>query len=143
VTLPAPLAELPLLARAGAVVPLLSPDVDTLAPYSTRGIVHLADRQDRLELLAFPRGRSRASFGERGRLRSSEGPAGWSLTIAGGGRLRVRLQASLATLRRPFLPRAVTAGGRPLPRSAWSYVARTGVLTARFDAGRTTLRVSG
>jgi hypothetical protein len=125
------------------VLPLLSPDVDTLASYGSRDLVHLADRRHRLELLAFPRGRSGASFGERGRLRSAEGPGGWSLTVAGGGPLRVRLQASLTTLRRPFVPRAVTANGRPLPRSAWSYDPGTGVLTARFHARRTTLRVSG
>jgi alpha-glucosidase (family GH31 glycosyl hydrolase) len=143
VTLPAPLTELPLLARAGTVLPLLSPGVDTLAPYGTRDLVHLADRRHRLELLAFPRGRSGASFGERGSLRSAEGPAGWSLTIAGGGPLRVRLQTSMTTLRRPFVPGTVTANGRPLPRSAWSYDPGSGVLTARFHARRTTLRVSG
>jgi alpha-glucosidase (family GH31 glycosyl hydrolase) len=33
IELPAPLDQLPLLARAGALLPLLPADVDTLAPY--------------------------------------------------------------------------------------------------------------
>ena len=36
VTIPAPLDELPLLARAGTLLPLLPPDVDTLAAYGER-----------------------------------------------------------------------------------------------------------
>ncbi len=62
-TLPAPLGELPLLARAGSVLPLLPADVDTLAPYG-RGLVHLRDRRGRLNLLAFPRGRWRGRMFE-------------------------------------------------------------------------------
>src|SRR3712207_2071707 len=64
VTLPAPIEELPLLARAGAVLPLLAPDVDTLADYGegAEGVVRLADRRDVLHLLAFPRGRSESSL---------------------------------------------------------------------------------
>ena len=47
---PAPLDELPLLVRAGAVLALLPPDVDTLADYGagTPGLVRLADRRDAL-----------------------------------------------------------------------------------------------
>ena len=62
-TLPAPRDELPLLVRAGAVLPLLPADVDTLAPYAGAGVVRLADRRDRMQLLAFPRGRSRVAHG--------------------------------------------------------------------------------
>src|SRR5215208_7863583 len=52
VTVPAPLDELPLLARAGTILPLLPADVDTLAPYGGKDVVKLADRYDRLRLLA-------------------------------------------------------------------------------------------
>ena len=45
VTLPAPLGQPPLLLRAGAVLPLIGADVDTLSPYGrAAGLVRLADR---------------------------------------------------------------------------------------------------
>src|SRR5262245_8289751 len=73
VTVPAPLAELPIFVRAGAVLPLLPADVDTLADYGTApDLVKLADRRDRLELLAFPRGRTATPLGQAGRLRVNE-----------------------------------------------------------------------
>jgi alpha-glucosidase (family GH31 glycosyl hydrolase) len=143
-TLPAPEDELPLLARAGAVLPLLPADVDTLSPYGGRRVVRLSDRAGRLTLLAFPRGDWRGRFGDRGRLRAREGRRRWTLAIAGGGRRTYTLRATLATLRRPFRPTRITVNGRPLPRSRWRHDGRTGVLTARFGSSpRATLRVIG
>jgi alpha-glucosidase (family GH31 glycosyl hydrolase) len=140
-TLPAPLEELPLLARAGSVLPLLSPDVDTLAPYGDgKSVVRLADRGDRLTLLAFPRGRWRGRMFESERLSSTELRRGWRLGIAGARTRTYSLQASLATLRRPFRPCAVTVGGRALPRRSWSFSSARRVLRARFKARRGSLR---
>jgi alpha-glucosidase (family GH31 glycosyl hydrolase) len=139
-TLPAPLAELPLLTRAGAVIPMLPADVDTLAPYRGAGVVRLADRLDRIGLLAFPRGRSAAGMGARPeRLRSAEGDRAWRLTIRGKRARLYRLQASLATLRRPFVPHSLTVGGRPL--RSWSYDRGTRVLRASFRVRNGTLVV--
>lgn len=143
-TLPAPLDELPLLVRAGAVVPLLSADVDTLAPYRAPGLVNLADREDRLTLLAFPRGRWRGPMFEGEGLASAErrrGGRGWTLRIDGARRRTYSIEASLATLRRPFVPCRVTANGRPLPRRAWSHDATTGVLRAQLTATDANLAV--
>jgi len=141
-TLPAPIDELPLLARAGTLLPLLPADVDTLAEYGRApGLVHLSDRLGRMNLLAFPRGRSSASFNEGERLRSVEGKRRWTLTVSGKRQRRYDLQASLGTLERSFVPRRVLADGRPLPRSAWSFDSGTRVLTARFSGRRVTLRV--
>lgn len=139
--LPAPLAELPLLARAGAVIPLLPPGVDTLASYGKRskGLVRLADRRGRMRVLAFPRGRSVGRVYRRERLVSRERPAGWSLTVRGSRRRRYDLQASLATLRRPFRPCAVRLRGRALPRRAWRFSRSRRVLTVRFRARRGTI----
>ena len=137
-TLPAPLDELPLLVRAGAVLPLLPADVDTLAPYGRGRTVRLSERRDELTLLAFPRGRWRGRFGERGRLEAREGSRSWCLAITAGEKRTYTLRAALGALRRPFRPGAVTVGGRPLPRSRWRYDARTRTLTARFDGGRRT-----
>jgi alpha-glucosidase (family GH31 glycosyl hydrolase) len=135
VRLPAPLSELPLVARAGAVLPLLPPDVDTLAEYGAGGsTVRLADRRGRLDLLAFPRGRSSGALGPRGRWRSRLTAGAWTLVLRAPGPRTFRLQAAL-----PGSPAAVSVGGRPLRRSAWSY--RRGVLRATFRARNAALRV--
>jgi len=130
-TLPAPLGELPLLARAGALLPMLPADVDTLADGVGRGpgLVHAGDRADRLDVLAFPRGASSARLPGRERLESLEFADGrWRLRIRGTRLRTYDLQASMATLRRPFRPCRIDAGGRPLSRRAWRYDAAAGVL---------------
>jgi alpha-glucosidase (family GH31 glycosyl hydrolase) len=137
VQLPAPLEELPLLARAGAVLPLLPPSVDTLSGYAERrdDLVSLADRRDRLRLLAFPRGRSAADFNRRGEIVSRERRRSWTLRVEAPRRLRYRLQASLETLRHPFAPCQVRVDGRRLPDDRWSYRRASGALRVAF-AGR-------
>ena len=128
VTLPAPLAQLPLLVRAGTVLPLLPADVDTLAGYGhARGLVHLRDRRGRLQVLAWPRGRSSGPG-----LRSIEGRRRWTLRVRAPRVTSYRVQAALGALKSPFRPCAVSVGGRPL--SSWHYDAKTRVLTARFSA---------
>ncbi len=135
VNLPAPLAELPLLVRAGAVLPLLSPDVDTLASYGRGGsAVRLRERAGRMRLLAFPRGRTTARMGARERLSSTEGRRVWRLGVRGTRKRRYSLQASLRTLRRPFAPVSVSLNGRVLPRRAWRYDRRTGSAADRLLA---------
>ena len=142
-TLPAPRDELPLLARAGSVLPMLSADVDTLAPYGGRGVVRLADRGDRLTLLAFPRGSWRGAMFERERLRSGElRGGGWRLAVSGTRRRTYSVEAALGALTRRFTPCAVTVGGKPLRRGAWSWRPRSRVLRARFRATKTALLVS-
>lgn len=139
VVVPAPLDELPLLVRAGAVIPLLPADVDTLAPYGAGdpGLVRLNDRPDRLALLAFPRGDATARLFERSeRLRSREVDAGWELTLRGTRTRTWDLQASLAVLGRPIEPCDVFWNGRPLAPGDWSWDGETRVLRATFTARR-------
>jgi hypothetical protein len=138
VTVPAPLAELPLLARAGTILPLLAPDVDTLTGYgsSSAGIVHRRDRAGQLRLIAFPRGRSRASIGAGESVRSSETARGWRLVVRGKRARRYVLQASLTTLKRRLRPRAVTLDGRPL-----KFYVRGGALRVSFRTRSGTLLV--
>jgi alpha-D-xyloside xylohydrolase len=145
IVVPAPADELPLLVRAGAIVPLLPSDVDTLAPYGdpALGLVTLNDRERRLALLAFPRGDTTADmFTGRERVRSSERPGLWELAVRGRRRRTYELQASLATLTRPFVPCAPEWNGRPLDAEHWSYDAAGGVLRATFAgrAGRLVVR---
>src|SRR4051794_1342567 len=86
----APLTELPLFARAGTILPLLPPDVDTLTGYGKAGgLVHLRDRA-RLRLLALPRGRSRATGAG---VRSVEGRGSWRLVLRLRRTRRVSLEA--------------------------------------------------
>jgi alpha-glucosidase (family GH31 glycosyl hydrolase) len=142
VSLPAPLDELPLLARAGTLLPLLSPDVDTLAAYGDRApAVSLHERQGERVLLAFPRGGSSARLEDGGSLISRERPGEWRLTIRGKRRRLWTISASLATLRHPFRPCAVRATGGKVEN--WRYDAKTRVLHARFRVRHATLRVRG
>jgi alpha-glucosidase (family GH31 glycosyl hydrolase) len=138
VTVPAPLDELPLFARVGALIPLLPPDVDTLADYgaSAPGLVKLADRTDRLEILAFPRGDGAARVYADERLAAHERRDGWHLRIAFRRSRDVALQASFATLGAPFAPCAVEWRGRPLPLDAWTWDAGARVLRVAFTGRR-------
>jgi alpha-glucosidase (family GH31 glycosyl hydrolase) len=144
-TLPAPLTELPLLVRAGATIPMLSPSVDTLAPYGEDhpDLVSLADKRGSLRLLAFPRGRSSARMFGGERLRSIETAAGWRLAIRGDTRRQYRLQASLAALEDRFRPCRLEVDGRELAPRRWSYDRRTRVLNAEFGGRTPKLEVIG
>ena len=145
-TLPAPLDELPLLARAGSLLALLPADVDTLAPYGRRDAASSTsrDRRGRMQLLAFPRGRSSGRFLTAGRLRSREGRGSWTLRIDDTAARRWSLQAGLGALRRPFRPCEVRVDGRPLKSSMWEYDPKGRVLRATFRADRNArLVVSG
>jgi alpha-glucosidase len=137
VTVPAPLEELPLMVRAGAVLPLLPASTQTLSGYGSSSTVGLDDVARRLHLIAFPRGRSRSPFGENGGLRSRERRHSWRLVIRRAKRYRISLDASLTTLRHTLTPCAVTVDGRKLRRKAWSV--KAGVLRVRF---RTRAKVS-
>jgi alpha-glucosidase (family GH31 glycosyl hydrolase) len=145
-TLQAPLDELPILVRAGALLPMLPPDVDTLTELGRRtpGVVSLGERSER-SLLAFPRGRSSARF-DAGRLVSAEARAPrareWRLTVSSASARRWSVQASLSTLRRPFVPCELTLNGKALPDGAWRYNDATGTLAVRFRAGDAVLRAS-
>ena len=143
-TLPAPLDQLPLLARAGSVLPMLSADVDTLAPYGGAGAVRLADRDDRLTLLAFPRGRWSGGMFEDEMIGSTElRGGGWKLAVKGSRKRTYTVRASFGALEKPIRPCAVTVDGKRLARSAWSWRPRQRVMTARFAGRRPLLRVAG
>jgi sulfoquinovosidase len=132
ITVPAPLEQLPLMIRAGAILPLLPPTVQTLSGYGSASTVGLHDVRNRLHLIAFPRGKSRSPFGENGGLRSRERKHSWKLTIRRAKRHRVVLDASMSTLRHKLRPCQVRVDGRRIRRKAWS--ARKGVLHVRFTS---------
>jgi hypothetical protein len=133
VELPAPPDQLPILVRAGAILPLLPADVDTLADYgeATPDLITLRDRRNEIVLLAFPRERSEARLYRGERIRSRERGGRWELALRGARRRTYRVEASFATLARPFVPCAVTWNRRALPAGDWAYDERTRVLRAR------------
>jgi alpha-D-xyloside xylohydrolase len=142
VSLPAPLGELPLLARAGTLLALLPSDVDTLAGYGDRApAVSLNERRGERVLLAFPQGRSGARLEDGGSLASRERSGEWRLTIRGKRRRVWTISASLATLRQPFRPCAVhPAAGKLL---SWRYDPSTKVLHAKYRVRHGTLVAHG
>ncbi|WP_232675785.1 TIM-barrel domain-containing protein [Nocardioides sp. R-C-SC26] len=142
VTVPAPRDQLPLLVRAGAVLAMLDPDVDTLTDFGRAGdVVSARERADRMQLLAFPRGRSVTRFGRGERLTSVEDGAGWRLEIAGRRARTYTAQVSLATLRRPIDVCGVRVDGKPLPPSAWRIENGGQVLDFRVRLTRGVVRV--
>ena len=140
VELPAPLRELPLLARAGTLLALLPAGVDTLARYGNRAATtSLSESRGRRVLLAWPRGRSLARLEDGGVARSRESRGGWTLSLRSTRRTRWTIQASLGSLRRPFRPCGVAARRGRLAR--WRYHRRTRVLRATLTARRGRLLV--
>jgi hypothetical protein len=133
---PAPPDEVPVFARAGTILPLLPADVDTLADYGagTPDLVRLADRLDQLQLIVFPRGTSSARAFRGERYRSIEGDQRWELALDGNRTRTWTLQASLATLNRPFTPSSVEFAGAPV--ADWSFDDATKVLRATFVGQR-------
>ena len=143
VTLPAPIEELPLLVRAGSVIPLLPSDVDTLAkPGSDPETVGLSDRRRRINLLAFPSGRSTGAFNRRGTIASRATGDAWRLRLGAPKRTRFELQAAMSAIPGGLEPCSVTVKGRELPGSSWSYDPGTQVLRASVTGRRVTLRAS-
>jgi alpha-glucosidase (family GH31 glycosyl hydrolase) len=142
VTVPAPLDELPLLARAGTLLALLPPDVDTLADYGDRSAAtSLDEAAGRRVLIAFPRGASSTRLEDGGVVRSREQAGAWSLSIGSTRRRTWKIEASLATLRHPLRPCALAARGGRL--RGWRFDRRTKVLRATFAARRGTLVARG
>jgi alpha-glucosidase (family GH31 glycosyl hydrolase) len=142
--------ELPLMVRAGALLPMLPADVDTLADrYADGGAaargsggggqVSLADRKRRLDVLAFPRGRSASRAYGNVKLISRERDGKWRLKIKSTQRRMYKIDASLATLRRPFAPECVTVKGKPLSGESWSYSKGTRLVRIKVRAKRTAI----
>jgi hypothetical protein len=100
-TVDAPQDQIPLFARAGALIPMLDPAVETLTAYG-ENVVRLADRPRRITVVGWPaRGTSKTEIGpgETVTVKESRG----RLIVRVKARKRYRLNLWLATdlLRRP------------------------------------------
>ena len=145
VTVDAPIEEIPVFVRAGAIVPLLSPDVFTLAEYGDDpGIVHASDRDELLHVLAFPRGESSGTFYDDGTWTSVESDPTWSLTLENSRERTIHLEATVSSLVDAIDDVCeVALDGEPLGEDDWSFDANTGVLDATYTTTSGTLSVTG
>lgn len=129
-TVKAPLAVIPLFVRAGALLPLVPPDVATLAAYGT-GTIHLGDRAGRIHLLAWPAGRTSATaLGTR--LVSRLTTRRWTLRVSGKRPKTIDLEADL-----PRAARSLRWNGQALRGHSHGPVLRlalrgTGTLSAQL-----------
>jgi alpha-glucosidase (family GH31 glycosyl hydrolase) len=131
--LDAPLDELPLLVRAGAVLPLLDPSVETLTDYGEGKAIRLRDRANLMRLLAWPRGWNRTQLsGDSGDSAvSAEARRGWILKLRGSRTRTYTVEADLSTLvRGAFRPCRVLG----VKRGKWSYDPATKVLRLKVRA---------
>ena len=143
VTIPAPADELPIVAKAGAVIPMLPADVETLSDYGS-GVVHLSDRLDRMHLLAFPSGSSSAAIGVGSeRVTSTEAKGKWTIQISGSRSRTYTIDAGLGALKSPLKVCSVTSNGAKLPAAGWSFDPAAKTLRATVTATKTTVVVSG
>ena len=100
-TVDAPQDQIPLFARAGALIPMLDPAVETLTDYG-ENVVRLADRPRRMTIVGWPsRGTSKTEIGPGETVTVKQ--SGRRLVVRVKARKRYRLNLWLATdlLRRP------------------------------------------
>ncbi|MGD8823514.1 MAG: hypothetical protein PVI24_00960, partial [Myxococcales bacterium] len=144
ISVSAPLPEIPMFVRVGAVIPMLWPDVFTLAEFGDDPeIVHASDRDDRLHVLAFPRGETAGSFYADERWTSVEGDGRWTLTLQNRRERTIHLEASMRTLDQPFDVCSVSLDGTPIAEQDWSYDPSTGVLDITYDTVSGALELTG
>ena len=133
VTLDAPLGEAPVLVRPGALLCLLDPTVDTLAPYGDSAV--RADQVDDRVLLAFPSVSWSGALAPGLRAASAVGDARWVLDVAGTEDRRLRVEADLG-----LLPTGAPGDVAVLDAAWHRYDPTTGVLRAELAGGRLEVR---
>jgi len=144
VVVAAPIPEIPMFVQAGAVIPMLAPDVFTLAEYGNDpGIIHASDRDNLLHVLAFPRGETAGKFYADGTWTSVEADGAWILTLNNSRERTIHLEASTRTLASPFDVCGLSLDGSPLSNDDWSYDPATGVLDATYTSRTGALEVTG
>jgi alpha-D-xyloside xylohydrolase len=135
VTLDAALDEAPVLVRPGAVLCLLSPVIDTLAPYGDSWV--RAELIDDRVLLAFPSWPWSGALGDGLSATSAVDDTGWVLDVEGFSDRRVTIEADLG-----LLPSGRPAEIEVLGATSHRYVQSTGVLRAVLAGDRLRVNVS-
>jgi alpha-glucosidase (family GH31 glycosyl hydrolase) len=144
ITVDAPIPEIPMFIEAGAVIPMLAPDVFTLAEYGDGpAIVHASDRDGLLHVLAFPRGETSGTFYDDGTWTSIEDDVNWTLVLDNGREREIHLEATMLTRITPVSVCGVSLDDTPLPDGAWSFDETTAILDVTYTTTSGTLLVSG
>ena len=144
ITVDAPIPEIPMFVEAGAIIPLLAPDVFTLAEYGNDSeIIHASDRDGLLHVLAFPRGETSGTFYDDGTWTSVEDDINWTLTLDNGREREIHLEATMLTRITPVPVCGVSLDGAPLPDEAWSFDETTAILEVDYTTTSGALLVSG
>ncbi len=104
----APLGEIPLFVRSGAIIPLLPTDVDTLSPYGADDVVGLDDRESTRTILAFPESDWSGPLGPGETVSSTITDGEWQLRFDALVARTYAVQATLAALPDGFIPCRVT-----------------------------------
>ena len=85
VTAPAPLGQPPLFARAGGLVPMLPPGIDTLVNATEPGVVTLASRSSEIAARAWPSGPATVTLDDGSRIDVADAASGITVTWTPGG----------------------------------------------------------
>ena len=140
----APINQIPIFVRLGAVIPMLDPRVDTLAPASPPAGVEVttaADRAAQLHAWIFPGTRRSATLSDGATLSSERETAGVRLKVSGGGG-KGELWAQVfwpGDLKEPAKVAGLTRvdGADPLTLSpgTWTYSSTRGAAALHGKAG--------
>jgi alpha-glucosidase (family GH31 glycosyl hydrolase) len=129
----APIGQIPTQVRAGALIPLLPADVDTLADYGAEHLVTLAHRKDTREILAFPAvGKWSGPLGGGETMRSIASATSWILQVDAARPRAYTVQASLTAMPTHFIPASVRVDGKTV---SFSYDAAARVVRFTADLG--------
>jgi alpha-D-xyloside xylohydrolase len=115
VTVPAPLGKLPLLVRAGAIVPLLRPTVDTMSPATVAGVDSFANDAGALFVRVVPSAQPSSFSVYDGARVDASGAANVARYSVEDGSV-FHAGATLEIVETPAPPEQVTANGRVLAR---------------------------
>jgi len=144
VTVSAPTPEIPMFVQAGAVIPMLAPDVFTLAEYGDDpAIIHASDRDALLHVLAFPRGETSGTFYDDGTWTSVEDDINWTLTIVNDRERTIHLEATMNTRATPVQVCGVSLDGVALDEGNWSFDETTGILDVTYTTISGELLITG
>lgn len=130
VTLAAPLETLPLVMRAGSLVPMLRPNIDTTAPATLEGVESYANDPGALWVRVAPGGSSSFQVFDGTRLEHSTADGNRTLSVTPGGKFVGTVFELVATAK----PSSVSENGAALPTltdledasEGWMWSADTG-----------------
>jgi len=148
VSVAAPLSKLPLFVRAGAIIPMLRPTIDTMAPTTDPTVESFANDPGLLWVMVVPGEQPAQLTVYDGTLLAFD-PSQQRLSVSAGATFAQGMVVQIGPL--PVEPKHVQANGQPLTKvakspdldatsSGWTYSGeRGGMLTLKLTANQTTV----